>query len=82
MFVGSALRVLFTTILFTAGGMGAGLFFGIVGTIVYGMIRGGSIDMTNAYKRVAIPVAISLGAAAFVGALMLEVRTRRTRTSR
>ena len=33
--------------------------------------------MTNAYKHVAIPVAITLGAAAFVGALVLEVRARR-----
>jgi hypothetical protein len=79
---GSAVRVLFTTLLFTAGGMGAGLFFGIVGTIVYGMIKGGNIDMTNAYKHVAIPVAVTVGAAALVGALVLEVRARRQRTSR
>ena len=78
----SAVRVLFTTLLFTAAGMGAGLFLGIIGTLVYGMIKGGSIDMTNAYKHVAIPVAITLGGAAFVGALALEVRTRRQRTSR
>jgi hypothetical protein len=78
----STVRVLFTTLLFTAGGMGAGLFFGIVGTIVYGMIRGSNIDMTNAYKHVAIPVAITLGAAAFAGALLLEVRSQRQRTSR
>ena len=78
----SAVRVLFTTLLFTAGGMGVGLFLGIVGTIVYGIIRGGNIDMTNAYKHVAVPVAITLGAAAFVGALVLEVRSRRRRTSR
>jgi len=78
----STVRVLFTTLLFTAAGMGAGLFLGIIGTLVYGMIKGGSIDMTNAYKHVAIPVAITLGAAAFVGALALEVRTRRQRTSR
>jgi len=81
-FFTSAVRVLFTTLLFAAAGMGAGLFLGIVGTLVYGMIRGGSIDMTNAYKHVAIPVAITLGAAAFVGALVVEVRARRRRTSR
>ncbi len=81
-FFGSAIRVLFTTLLFTAGGMGAGLFLGIIGTITYGIIRGGSIDMTNAYKHVAIPVAITLGAAGLITALMLEVRTRRQRTSR
>jgi hypothetical protein len=78
----TAVRVLFTTVLFTAGGMGAGLFAGIVGTVIYGMIKGGNIDMTNAYKHVAVPVAITLGGAAFTGALVLEVRSRRTRTSR
>ena len=78
----STMRVLFTTLLFTAGGMGAGLFLGIVGTVVYGLIRGSKIDMTNAYKHVAIPVAITFGAAAFVGAMVLEVRARRQRTSR
>jgi hypothetical protein len=78
----STIRVLFTTLLFTAAGMGAGLFLGIVGTILYGMIKGGNIDMTNAYRHVAIPVAITLGAAAFLGALMLEVRSQRERTSR
>src|SRR5271165_1521787 len=78
----STVRVLFTTLLFTAAGMGAGLFLGIVGTIVYGMIKGGNIDMTNAYRHVAIHVAITLGAAAFIGALVLEVRSRRERTSR
>ena len=78
----SAIRVLFTTLLFTAAGMGAGLFLGIVGTILYGMMKGGSIDMTNAYRHVAIPVAITLGAAGLIGALVLEVRSQRKRTSR
>jgi hypothetical protein len=78
----STARVLFTTLLFTAAGMGVGLFFGIVGTVVYGMIRGSNIDMTNAYRHVAIPVAITLGAAALIGALVVEVRSQRERTSR
>ena len=38
--------------------------------------------MTNAYRHVAIPVAITLGAAALIGALVLEVRSQRERTSR
>jgi hypothetical protein len=78
----ATVRVLFTTLLFTAAGMGAGLFLGIVGTVVYGIIRGSNVDMSNAYKHVAIPVAVTLGAAAFAGALVLEVRSRRQRTSR
>ena len=77
----STLRVLFTTLLFTAGGMGAGLFLGIVGMVVYGIISGSKIDMTNAYKHVAIPVAILAGSVALAGSAVLEVRSRRTRTS-
>ncbi len=77
----STVRVLFTTLLFTAAGMGAGLFCGIVGTVIYGIIRGAQIDMSNAYKHVAIPAAIVIGSAAFVGALVLEVRAHRQRTS-
>ena len=77
----STIRVLFTTLIFMAGGMGAGLFLGIVGTVVYGMISGSKIDMTNAYKHVAIPMAILAGCVALVGSAVLEVRSRRTRTS-
>jgi hypothetical protein len=78
--VNSVLRVLFATLLFSAGGMAVGLFCGIVGTVVYGMIRGGQIDMTNAYRHVAIPIALLAGSVALVGSAVLEVRSR-TRTS-
>ncbi len=81
--VTSVLRVLFTTLLFTAGGMGASASSSVfVGTIVYGMIKGGQIDMTNAYRHVAIPIAHAVGTVALIGATVLEVRARRTRTSR
>jgi lipopolysaccharide export LptBFGC system permease protein LptF len=77
----STLRVVFTTLLFAAGGMGAGLFLGIVGTVLYGIISGSKVDMTNAYKHVAIPAAILIGCVALIGSAVLEVRSRRTRTS-
>ena len=73
------MRVVFATLLFTAAGMAVGLFCGIVGTVIYGMIKGGQIDMTNAYRHVAIPIAILAGAAALVGSAVLEARAR-TRT--
>jgi lipopolysaccharide export LptBFGC system permease protein LptF len=78
----STVRVLFTTLLFSAAGMGAGLFCGIVGTVIYGMMKGTQVDMSNAYKHVAIPAAIVIGSAAFLGALVLELRAHRQRTSR
>jgi len=76
----SVVRVLFATLLFTAAGMGVGLFLGILGTVVYGTIKGGQIDMTNAYRHVAIPIAILTGSVALIGAIVLEVRAR-ARTS-
>jgi|SRR5271157_1459208 len=75
----SAVRVLFTTLIFTAGGMGLGLLLGIIAMITYGLVAGVQPDMRNAYRHVAIPVAIIIGCMAFVGALVLEVRARRTR---
>lgn len=78
-FFTSAVRVLFTTLIFTAGAMGVGLLLGIIGFVTYGLIAGVQPDMRNAYLHIAIPFAITVGCAAFVGALVLEVRARRTR---
>jgi hypothetical protein len=74
----STVRVLFTAVIFTAGGMGLGLLFGIIGMVTYGLIARVQPDMRNAYRHVAIPVAITIGCIAFIGALALEVRARRT----
>jgi hypothetical protein len=76
----STVRVVFTTLLFTAGGMGLGLLLGIIGMVTYGLIARVQPDMRNAYLHFAIPVAITIGCVAFIGALVLEVRARRTRT--
>ena len=73
----SAARVVFATLLFTAGGMGLGLLLGIIGLVAHGLIAGVQPDMRNAYRHVAVPVAIALGSVAFVGALVLEGRRRR-----
>ena len=78
----SVIRVLFATLLFTAGGMGLGLLLGILGTAGWGLMHGGNIDMTNAYRHVAIPFAITVGSIALIGASYLEVRARRTSQER
>src|ERR1035441_5007605 len=75
----STVRVLFTTLIFTAGAMGLGLLLGIVGMIAYGLVTGVQPDMRNAYRHVAIPLAVTIGCIALIGALYLEVRARRTR---
>ena len=74
----ATVRVLFTTLLFTAGGMGLGLLLGIIGMVLFGLITGTDVDMRNAYRHFAIPVAAVLGTVAFMGAILLEVRHRRT----
>jgi hypothetical protein len=56
--------------------MGLGLLLGIIGLVTYGLIAGIQPDMRNAYRHVAIPVAITIGCAAFAGALVLEFRNR------
>ena len=76
----SIVRILFTTLLFACGGMGLGLLLGIIGMILYGLAAGVQPDMRNAYRHVAIPVAVAIGSAAFIGAIALELRGRRTRT--
>jgi len=75
----SAVRVLFTTLIFTGAGMGVGLFVGIFGMITYGLAAGVQPDMRNAYRHFAIPMAVTIGCLAFVGALVLEIRARRNR---
>jgi hypothetical protein len=77
--LGSAVRVLFATLIFTGAGMGVGLFLGIIGMIAYGLAAGIQPDMRNAYRHFAIPVALTIGSIAFLGALVLEVRARRAR---
>jgi amino acid transporter len=75
----STVRVLFTTLIFTAGAMGLGLLLGIISMVTYGLLAGVQPDMRNAYRHVAIPLAITIGCVAFLGALVLEVRANRTR---
>jgi len=78
----SVVRVLFATLLFTAGGMAVGLLLGIIVTLAWGAAHGGRIDMRNAYLHVAIPLAVIVGSIALVGATYLEVRARRTSRER
>jgi cytochrome c biogenesis protein CcdA len=56
--------------------MGLGLLFGIIGLLTYGLIARIQPDMRNAYRHVAIPIAIMIGCVAFAGALVLEFRNR------
>ncbi len=68
-------RTLFVTLLCTMGGMGLGLFCGIVGTAILNAVRHGGVDMADAYRHVAVPVAITAGAGALLFQIIAGIRT-------
>jgi hypothetical protein len=67
-------RILILTLAFAAFGMGLGLFFGILGTILYGAIKHMHVDMAIAYRDVAIPLAVISALGAFVYNTMTTLR--------
>lgn len=67
-------RILILTALFAAVGMGFGLFFGILGTILYGAVKHMHVDMAMAYRDVAIPLAVISALGAFVYNTMATLR--------
>lgn len=68
-------RTLFVTLLFTMAGMAIGLFVGIIGTAILNAVRHGGVDMSNAYRHVAIPAAIIAGSCAFLFQVIAGIRT-------
>ena len=67
-------RILLLTVIFAALGMGLGLFFGILGAVVYGAIKHTHMDMAMAYRAVAIPSAITFGSCAFLYSIFESIR--------
>jgi hypothetical protein len=68
------MRILLLTLIFAALGMGLGLFFGILGAVLYGAVRHTHVDMAMAYRAVAIPFAITFGSCAFLYNAVLSIR--------
>ena len=68
-------RTLFVSLLFAMGGMALGLFCGILGTAILNAVRHGGVDMANAYRHVAVPVAITAGSCAFLYQVFAGIRT-------
>ena len=73
-FFTSLFRILMLTVLFAALGMGLGLFFGILGTAIYGGIKHMHVDLAMAYRDVAIPLAVVCALGAFVYNSMTTLR--------
>jgi uncharacterized BrkB/YihY/UPF0761 family membrane protein len=82
-FIMVSFRTVLLTVLFTALGMGVGLLVGIVATVVLAAVHNVQPDMTQAYRHVAIPLALASGSCAFVWNVFRGVKdavSRRTGT--
>ena len=74
------LRVLLVTFLLALLSFAVCLFVGILGLVITAAVRGVHPNMTIAYREIAFPAAILAGAAALVGAIVMEVRHHRHQT--
>jgi hypothetical protein len=67
-------RALLVTVLLTMLAFAVSLFLGILGVLVGARLRGGTPNMSIAYRDVAIPVAAVIGVIVLVSAMSMEVR--------
>lgn len=72
-------RVLLVTVVVTLLCFAVTLFFGIVGTVIVGVIRGIHPDMRIAYRHVAFPLGMVEAAVILVIATVMEIRHYRQR---
>ena len=73
-------RALFVTFLLTLMSFAVTLFFTILGTVIAAAVRHSSPDLPFAYRHIALPVALGVGAVVLVISLIAEIRhLRQTR---
>ena len=73
-------RVLLVTFLLTLLTFAVSLLLGILGLVIAARLRGFHPNMTTAYRHIALPAGIFVGAVVLVSASMLEIRHyRRTK---
>jgi hypothetical protein len=72
-------RAVLITAVLTLLTFAVSLLFAIIGMSLYGTMAGHHPDMANAYRYVALPVALAAAAVALVGALVFEVKRYRQR---
>jgi hypothetical protein len=66
--------VLLITLLFTLLSFAVSLLAGIVITVISAKTKGVAPDLTSAYRHIAVPAAMVVAGAAFVGASIMEIR--------
>jgi len=79
--IGIPVRAFALTFLLTLLSFAVALLLSILGTIVYSQIQHVPPNLTFAYRHIAFPFAISMGAIVLVVALVLEIRNYRQRES-
>jgi len=77
--IGIPARVLAMTFLFTLLSFAVALLLSILGTVVYSQVRHVAPNLTYAYRHIAFPFAISVGAIVLVLLLGMEIRNYRQR---
>lgn len=70
-------RVVLITFLLTLLTFAVSLFIGIVGTVIFSWLRGGSANVTLAYRHVAVPSAAIGAGIALVVMVIIEIRRYR-----
>jgi hypothetical protein len=77
--LGVPARVFAMTFLFTVLSFAVALLLSILGTVVYSQVKHVAPNLTFAYRHIAFPFAITVGAIVFVLLLGVEIRNYQRR---
>lgn len=75
--VGIPARVFAATFLFTLLSFAVALLLSIMGTVVYSQIKHVAPNLTFAYRHIAFPFAVTVGAIVLVLSIAMEVRNQK-----
>ena len=77
--IGIPARAMAMTFLFTLLSFAVALLLSILGTVVYSQVKHVAPNLTFAYRHIAFPFAITVGAIVLVLSLGMEIRNYRQR---
>ncbi|MBZ5550201.1 MAG: hypothetical protein LAO22_19960 [Acidobacteriia bacterium] len=77
--IGIPFRVVAVTFLLTLLSFAVALLLSILGTIVYSQVKHVAPNLPFAYRHIAFPVAVTVGAIVLVLSLAMEIRNYRQR---
>jgi len=70
-------RIALITFLLTLLAFAVSLLLGIVGIVIAARVRGIDPNLTTAYRQIAFPLAVVVGAITFISACITEIRHHR-----